>query len=246
MEAVMEKIKTESILIIEDDRDIAELIRLNLSEQGYRAEVCHNGLAGLERALEENWSLIVLDIMLPGMDGFEVCKSIRSSNRSMPVLMLTAKSDELDKVLGLELGADGYMTKPFGIRELLARVKSIFRRIEVDREQNSTKTYRELRFGDLQIFPEKRKVLLRNVPLELTTKEFELLLLFADNPGRAYSRQELLDVVWGYHYGGYSHTVNSHINRIRNKIEDDSSEPRYIKTVWGLGYRFAEKGELAL
>jgi two-component system, OmpR family, alkaline phosphatase synthesis response regulator PhoP len=244
MEAVMEKKKTESILIIEDDRDIAELIRLNLSEQGYRAEVKHNGPAGLERALEENWSLVVLDIMLPGMDGFEVCKSIRSSNRSMPVLMLTAKTDELDKVLGLELGADGYMTKPFGIRELLARVKSIFRRIEVDREQNSSKTYRELTFGDLQIFPEKRKVLLRDVSLELTTKEFELLLLFAENPGRAYSRQELLDVVWGYQYSGYSHTVNSHINRIRNKIEDNSSEPRYIKTVWGLGYRFAEKGEL--
>lgn len=245
MEAVMEKKKTESILIIEDDKDIAELIRLNLSEQGYRAEVKHNGLAGLERALEENWSLVVLDIMLPGMDGFEVCKSIRNSNRSMPVLMLTAKSDELDKVLGLELGADGYMTKPFGIRELLARVKSIFRRIEVDREQNNSKTYRELTFGDLQIFPEKRKVLLRDVSLELTTKEFELLLLFAENPGRAYSRQELLDVVWGYQYGGYSHTVNSHINRIRNKIEDDSSEPRYIKTVWGLGYRFAEIGELS-
>jgi two-component system, OmpR family, alkaline phosphatase synthesis response regulator PhoP len=239
----MEKL-TESILIIEDDRDIAELIRLHLSEQGYHAEVVHDGTTGLKKALEGAWSLIILDIMLPGMDGFEVCKAIRGNDRSIPVLMLTAKSDELDKVLGLELGADGYMTKPFGIREFLARVKSIFRRIEVDREHRQTKVYRELKFGELQIFPEKRRVLLRDMPLDLTTKEFELLMLFADNPGRAYSRQELLDVVWGYQYGGYSHTVNSHINRIRNKIEEDSSQPRYIKTVWGLGYRFAEPDEM--
>jgi two-component system, OmpR family, alkaline phosphatase synthesis response regulator PhoP len=244
MSQVKEKVKSGSILIIEDDTDIAELIRLNLSEQGYRAEVCHDGLEGLERATGADWDLVVLDVMLPGMDGFEVCKSIRSTNRSLPVLMLTAKSDELDKVLGLELGADGYMTKPFGIRELLARVKSILRRVEVDREMTSASVFRRLVFGELQIFPEKRRVLLRDEPVELTTKEFDLLMLFAENPGRAYSREELLDLVWGYRYEGYSHTVNSHINRIRSKLEDDSSTPRYIKTVWGLGYRFAESEEL--
>ena len=158
--------------------------------------------------------------------------------------MLTSKAEELDKVLGLELGADDYMTKPFSIRELIARVKAIFRRIEVTKTEKQVDDQKQLEYGDLVVDLEKRKVLLRTQALELTAKEFDLLVLFAENPGRAYSRQELLDLVWGYQYSGYSHTVNSHINRLRNKIEIDPAAPRYIKTVWGHGYRFAEPEEL--
>ena len=183
--------------------------------------------------------------MLPELDGLEVCKRIRTQDPYLPILMLTAKAEELDKVLGLELGADDYLTKPFSIRELIARVKALFRRIEVEQESRRRDATQPLRYGDLTLEPEKRKVTLRDQTIELTAKEFDLLMLFAQHPGRAYSRQELLDLVWGYQYAGYSHTVNTHINRLRSKIEDDPSAPRYIKTVWGLGYRFAEPEELA-
>ncbi len=233
-----------SILIVEDDPDLAKLLDIHLSDLGYRVEVAGDGKTGLTRALGEPFSLIILDIMLPVMDGFEVCKRIRAENRSLPILMLTSKAEELDKVLGLELGADDYMTKPFSIRELIARVKAIFRRIEVVKTEKQENEKKKLEYGDLIVDLEKRKVLLRNQILELTAKEFDLLVLFAENPGRAYSRQELLDLVWGYQYSGYSHTVNSHINRLRNKIEIDPAAPRYIKTVWGHGYRFAEPEEL--
>ena len=233
------------ILIVEDDPDLAKLLQINLGDLGYETEVAEDGQSGLEKALDGGHSMVILDIMLPKLDGFEVCKRIRAQDRSLPILMLTSKSEELDKVLGLELGADDYLTKPFSVRELIARVKAIFRRIEVVQEDNNENDdVRTLNYGDLIVDLEKRKVLLREVALELTTKEFDLLVLFAENPGRAYSRQELLDLVWGYQYGGYSHTVNSHINRLRNKIEVDPASPRYIKTVWGHGYRFAEHDEL--
>lgn len=233
-----------SILIVEDDPDLAKLLQIHLSDLGYKIEVAGDGRKGLEMALEGNFSLIILDIMLPFIDGFEVCKRIRAQNRSLPILMLTSKAEELDKVLGLELGADDYMTKPFSIRELIARVKAIFRRIEIVKTEKQVEDKQKLEYGDLIVDLEKRKVLLRNQALDLTAKEFDLLVLFAENPGRAYSRQELLDLVWGYQYSGYSHTVNSHINRLRNKIEIDPAAPRYIKTVWGHGYRFAEPEEL--
>ena len=233
------------ILIVEDDPDLATLLQINLGDLGYETVIAGDGQAGVDKALTGEHSMVILDIMLPKLDGFEVCKRIRAQDRSLPILMLTSKSEELDKVLGLELGADDYLTKPFSVRELLARVKAIFRRIEVVQEDTGDKESRVLHFGELVVDLEKRKVLLRNETLELTTKEFELLVLFAENPGRAYSRQELLDLVWGYQYGGYSHTVNSHINRLRNKIEVDPASPRYIKTVWGHGYRFAEPEELA-
>ena len=232
------------ILIVEDDPDLGKLLQIHLNDLGYEVEIATDGQTGLDRALKGGVSIVILDIMLPKLDGFEVCKRIRAQDRSLPILMLTSKSEELDKVLGLELGADDYITKPFSIRELIARVKAIFRRIEVVQEETQAVEPRVLEFGDLNVDLEKRRVNLRGNLLELTAKEFDLLVLFAENPGRAYSRQELLDLVWGYQYSGYSHTVNSHINRLRNKIEVDPASPRYIKTVWGHGYRFAEPEEL--
>jgi DNA-binding response OmpR family regulator len=159
--------------------------------------------------------------------------------------MVTAKTEEVDKVLGLELGADDYITKPFSIREVMARVKAMFRRVEVDQEaQEQSEENAPIQYDGLVVEPTKHKVTVDGESVDLTSKEYELLLLFARNPGRAYSRQELLDEVWGYQYNGYSHTVNTHINRLRNKIEPDPSSPRFVKTVWGVGYRFAEREEL--
>jgi len=232
---------TATILVVEDDPDIADLLRIHLRDLDYEVERTGDGRTGLEKALSGDYALVILDLMLPEMNGLEVCKRIRAEDPSLPILMLTAKAEELDKVLGLELGADDYLTKPFSIRELIARVKALFRRIEVDRQEVQEKSYQELHYGDLMVDPEKRKVTLHDEIVELTAKEFDLLLLFAQNPGRAYSRQELLDLVWGYQYSGYSHTVNTHINRLRNKIEEDPSNPVFIKTVWGLGYRFTER-----
>ena len=235
------------VLIIEDDPNIVDLIKIHLKDLDMEAEWAADGESGLTQALEGDYVLIILDLMLPKLDGLEVCKRIRSKNTYTPILMLTAKSEELDKVLGLELGADDYMTKPFSIRELMARVKAILRRLKADREQSADadKEEREiLEFGELVIEPQMRKVMLSDVSLELTPKEFELLLLFARHPGRTYSRGQLLELVWGYRFDGYDHTVNTHINRLRNKIETELSNPRYIKTVWGVGYRFVEREEL--
>jgi len=235
--------KNKKILIVEDDNDLANLITIHLNDLGFSVDHKDNGNDGLDSALSGKYELVILDVMMPGIDGFDVCKGIREQNKQLPILMLTAKAEEIDKVMGLEFGADDYMTKPFSIRELTARVKAILRRIEVD-TQESSKKFEELNFEDLTIYPGKRNVKLKDEIIELTTKEFDLLLLFAQNPGRAYNRQQLLDTVWGYTYNGYSHTVNSHINRLRSKIEEDPSNPKFIKTVWGMGYRFAEPHEL--
>ncbi len=231
-----------SILIVEDDTDLVKLIKINLEDQGYDVSTASDGVKALELFEKKSPSLIILDIMLPRMDGFEVCKQIRQTDRKVPILMLTAKAEEVDKILGLELGADDYMTKPFSVRELAARVKAIFRRIRVDQEKDGLLP-EKLVFDDLEIYPNKRKVVLEGKPIELTSKEYDLLLLFSTNPGKAYSREQLLNQVWGYSYEGYSHTVNSHINRLRSKIENNPSDPRFIKTVWGVGYRFADVEE---
>ncbi|MEF8816977.1 MAG: response regulator transcription factor [Salinibacter sp.] len=233
------------ILLVEDDDDIADLLTLHLTDEGHAVEKVGDGDAGLERALHEEYDLIILDIMLPGTDGFDICRRLRQEKCPTPILMVTAKTEEVDKVLGLELGADDYITKPFSIREVLARVKALFRRVEVDQEAQEEGAERPIELGGLVIAPEKRKVTVGQEAIDLTSKEFELLLLFARNPGRAFSRDELLEEVWGYQYSGYSHTVNTHINRLRNKIEPTPSEPQYVKTVWGVGYRFAEPEELA-
>jgi len=232
------------ILLVEDDDDIADLLALHLGDEGHHVDVVDDGDDGLERALQGGYDLIILDIMLPGTDGFDICRRLRQEKCPTPILMVTAKTEEVDKVLGLELGADDYITKPFSIREVLARVKALFRRVEVDQEAQQDDAATPIEVGDLVVEPQKRKASVDGEPVDLTSKEFELLLLFARNPGRAYSRDELLDEVWGYQYSGYSHTVNTHINRLRKKIEPDPSEPRYVKTVWGMGYRFAEPEEL--
>lgn len=234
----------KKVLIIEDDPDIADLIQIHLKDLGFLPDHAGDGMEGVSKALTNDYELVILDLMLPRLDGFEVCKQIREEKKSLPILMLTSKSEEFDKVLGLELGADDYLTKPFSIRELMARVKSIIRRVEAVKEACDDEEPVEMQFGELTINVEKRKVTLAGEVVDLTAKEFDLLALFASHPGRAYSRQELLDIVWGYHFDGYDHTVNSHINRLRSKIEKDPSQPLYIKTVWGVGYRFVEAEEL--
>lgn len=233
------------ILIVEDDSEISELVRINLKDQGYRVDVAIDGSEGYQKIRKGSYELVILDLMLPGMDGLNICKKMRSQNDETPVLMLTAKSEEFDKVLGLELGADDYLTKPFSIRELVARVKALIRRTQKPAEQSAGPTDELISIGSLNIEPAKHKATLDDKSLNLTAKEFDLLTLFARNPGRAFTRQELLNEVWGYQFNGYEHTVNTHINRLRAKIEPDPSEPKYLKTVWGVGYRFTEKEVLS-
>lgn len=229
------------VLIVEDDKDIQELVTLHLKDMGCACDVATDGEVGLDKALKNKYDLIILDIMLPGVDGLEICKEVRSEKNYTPILMLTSRAEELDKVLGLEVGADDYLTKPFSIRELLARVKAIFRRVEAVKDDVEGVGKKVIQFGDLVIDTEKRTVKLRGARVDLTAKEFDLLTLFARNPGKAYTRQSLLNTVWGYQFDGYDHTVNSHINRLRTKIEDDPANPKYIQTVWGVGYKFAEE-----
>lgn len=230
-----------TILVIEDDRDIAGLLELHLRDGGYDVHLAQDGLTGCQQALSKSYDLIILDLMLPRMDGLEICRTLRMKANYTPILMLTAKATELDRVLGLEVGADDYLTKPFSIRELLARVKALFRRVEVLKAPAAGGGQKRICVGELVIETEKHKVTLGGKEIDLTAKEFDLLLQFVKHPGRVYTRSQLLDLVWGYAHAGYEHTVNSHINRLRAKIERDTSRPRYIVTVWGVGYSFAEE-----
>ncbi|MEJ2054093.1 MAG: response regulator transcription factor [Calditrichaceae bacterium] len=233
------------VIIIEDDPDIADLLEIHLNDLDLELERTEDGETGLEKALHNDYERVVLDLMLPKLNGLEVCKGIREKKKYLPILMLTAKSEEFDKVLGLELGADDYITKPFSIRELVARIKSILRRVSAIRDISASESGKEeLIFGPLNINLQKRKVTIEKNTIELTMKEFDLLALFASNPGRAYTRENLLNIIWGYQFAGYEHTVNSHINRLRAKIEQDPSQPVFIKTVWGIGYKFAEYEDL--
>jgi DNA-binding response OmpR family regulator len=236
-----QRVKPRNILVIEDDRDIARLLELHLHDAGYAVHVAQDGAAGCQQALSKTYDLIILDLMLPGMEGLDICRTLRAKTNYTPILMVTAKSTELDRVLGLEVGADDYLTKPFSIRELLARVKALFRRMEVLRAPVVPDQQKPICAGDLVIDIEKRKVSLCGKAIDLTAKEFDLLLQFARHPGRVYTRSQLLDLVWGYAHAGYEHTVNSHINRLRAKIERDTSHPRYILTAWGIGYSFTEE-----
>lgn len=228
------------ILVIEDDKDIAHLVTLHLRDMGCEVQAVSDGLSGLEKARTAVFHLIILDLMIPGLDGLEVCRRLRALPNQTRILMLTAKTSELDRVLGLEMGADDYMTKPFSILELLARVKALFRRMEVSSVAASAEAAPFVKAGDLVLDLEKHKVILKGKPVDLTAKEFDLLLQFARHPGRVYTRMQLLDLVWGYGHDGYEHTVNSHINRLRSKIEEDQAHPEYILTVWGVGYKFFE------
>ncbi len=227
------------VLIIEDDKEISGLLEIHLKDLNCEIEKSFDGLSGLNKANEESFNLIVLDIMLPGLDGFEVCRQLRKSEVLTPILMLTSKSEETDKVLGLEFGADDYLTKPFSIREFIARVKAIFRRVDTLTAEKPAQ--KNMKFEELSIDAENRKVLLNGSRIELTPKEFDLLLLMASHPGRTYTRENLLSIIWGTQYNGYEHTVNSHINRLRSKIEKDVSVPRFILTSWGVGYRFNDQ-----
>lgn len=234
----------KNVLVIEDDRSISDLLEIHLKDLNCKIIKSYDGKNGLEQATNDNFDLIVLDIMLPYIDGLQICKEVRKKEYYTPILMLTSKSEELDKVLGLEVGADDYLTKPFGIREFIARVKAIFRRTEVI--QKETENRSDIKIGDLFIEIPKRKVSLKGERLELTPKEFDLLLLLASHPGQTYTREQLLNLLWGYQYNGYEHTVNSHINRLRSKIEKDLSNPNYILTSWGVGYRFNDVENLKI
>ncbi|MDH5552627.1 MAG: response regulator transcription factor [Nitrosomonas sp.] len=230
----------KNVLIVEDHKDIANLVKMHLTDIQCQVVLAATGNEGLQQAETKSFDLIILDLMLPGIDGLEICRRIRKQSDYTPVLMLTSKSTELDRVLGLEVGADDYLVKPFSIRELVARVKALFRRVEALSRQPLDEPM-EQTFGVLSINTEKHRVMLRQQLVDLTAKEFELLMQFAAHPGRVYTRAQLLDLVWGHGHEGYEHTVNSHINRLRGKIEQDPAHPDYILTVWGVGYKFNDK-----
>jgi len=232
------------VLVVEDDPDIGRLVTLQLAELECETRLITDGVSALAEGQTGRYDLVILDIMLPRMDGLEICRRLRAGERHTPILMLTAKSSEIDRVLGLELGADDYLTKPFSMLELAARVKGVFRRADQMRAAAAAAAVpaqQVIEADGLRIDLQRHEVLLGGQPIELTAKEFDLLACFARSPGRVFTRAQLLDQVWGYTHSGYEHTVNSHINRLRSKIERDPANPDYVQTVWGVGYRFAER-----
>jgi DNA-binding response OmpR family regulator len=229
----------QRILVIEDQRDIAELVRMHIRDLGHQVEIAGDGDEGLRMARAQSYALIVLDVMLPGRDGLDLARQLRMDRDPVPILMLTARSGEIDRVLGLELGADDYLTKPFSIPELQARIKAMLRRSELSRRSGPAQNERITVDSSLVIDTASREVRIDGAEASLTSKEFDLLLHFARNPGRVFSRMQLLDAVWGTTFEGYEHNVNTHINRLRAKIERDPAAPRYVLTVRGAGYRFS-------
>ena len=229
------------ILIVEDNKELAQLLALHLRDLYCDVELCYDGISGLRLAENSGYDLVILDLMLPGIDGLEICKKLRAQDHYIPILMLTAKSSELDRVLGLEIGADDYVTKPFSITEVLARIKAIFRRVDAMNNHPKIQPGRIINRGEMEIDLEKHSILINREAIDLTAKEFDLLVYFTQHPGRVFSRAQLLDQVWGYGHDGYEHTVNSHINRLRVKIEKDPGNPCYILTVWGVGYKFSDQ-----
>lgn len=225
----------KKILLVDDEKTLVKTLTYNLEKDGYLVISAYDGEEALNKVESDNPDLIILDLMLPGVDGFEVCRRVRKS-MDLPIIMLTAKGDDIDKILGLELGADDYLTKPFNPRELLARVKAILRRSEP--QGSSLKNI--LKIQDLQVDLYQHKVRVKGEEIDLTSKEFALLNLMASNPGRVYSREQLLEQIWGYNYYGDARTVDVHIRHLREKIESDPSNPRYVLTVWGTGYKFRE------
>lgn len=225
----------EKILVVDDEAHIVELISYNLSAAGYKVVTASNGLDAVKIAKEEKPKLILLDLMIPGMDGLDVCKEIRGDKelKNTSIIMLTAKGEELDKILGLELGADDYITKPFSVRELLARVKAVIRRARTIKEENDIFVS-----GNLKVNFERREILISDSKVDLTLKEFELLDILIKNRGKILTRDTLLDKIWGYEYVGETRTVDVHIRYIRKKIEEDDKNPKFIETIRGVGYRF--------
>lgn len=229
--------ENKKILIVEDQKDLADLISLHLTDMGAQVTWAADGHEGLRLACAREWDAILLDIQLPGPSGLEICRKVRQNHDYVPILLLTSRSTEPDRVLGLDIGADDYITKPFSVMELIARVKAVFRRVDALTKPPVTAEKQHINLGCLSIDEQARSAKLYDDPLDLTAKEFNLLLHFCRKPGRVFRRSELLDSVWGYGHDGYEHTVNSHINRLRAKMEKDPKNPKYIVTVWGVGYK---------
>ena len=228
----------EKILLVEDQEDINQLVAMNLEALNYKVTRCHDGLDGLNQAMSTAFDLVILDIMLPGIDGLQICQKLRANDIYTPILMLTAKKSEADRVVGLEVGADDYLTKPFSVRELQARVKAMLRRVAMMSQAGDDSSQNIVSFDELTIDKQKRLVILAGKNIHLTAKEFDLLIYMANFPGQVFSREQLLNAVWGYQHSGYEHTVNSHINRLRSKLELDPANPKFVLTVWGVGYKF--------
>lgn len=234
---------TYKILVIEDELSIATLLQYNLKQAGYDVVTANDGRDGLNKAIAEKPHLILLDLMLPNLDGMEVCKELRMKKINVPIIMLTAKDDEFDKVLGLELGADDYMTKPFSPREVMARVKAVLRRsnvVEQLQEEQPSTVEKEYHIGNLTVYPDRFEAFLDNKLLEFTPKEFELLLYLLENKNRVLTRDQLLSAVWHYDFAGDTRIVDVHISHLRDQIEENSRKPKFIKTIRGLGYKFEE------
>ncbi|MGE0799477.1 MAG: winged helix-turn-helix domain-containing protein [Lautropia sp.] len=229
------------ILLVEDDAHIADLLALHLRDEGLEVVHCARGDEGLQQLQRGGWDALVLDLMLPGIDGLEICRRARAMTRYTPIIIISARASEVHRILGLEIGADDYLAKPFSVLELVARVKALLRRVDA-LAQNARLDAGSLSIGGLTIDPVARDARLDGTRLDLTPREFDLLYFFARQPGKVFSRIDLLDAVWGYQHEGYEHTVNTHINRLRAKVEADPAQPRRILTVWGRGYKFAEPG----
>src|SRR6185312_8542367 len=230
-----------TLLVVEDDENISSAISEYFSRAGYQVRTVEDGLMGVKSALDDPPDAVVLDLMLPKMDGLAVCRELREKAGHLPILMLTAKDDVVDKVLGLEMGADDYITKPFSLRELEARIKTVLRRTHNSAGADGLKNEAPIVRGKLRIDAEKREVSIGDRQVELTPKEFDLLKLFASNPGRVFPRKYLLEKIWDYSYEGYDRTIDSHINRLRAKIEDNPENPQMVLTVWGIGYKFSDE-----
>jgi len=228
------------ILIVDDDRNIVDLVRAYLEKDNYRVLTAYNGLRALELARQRRPDLIILDLMLPGMDGLDICRVLRAEGHNMPIIMLTAKTTEMDKLVGLDLGADDYVTKPFSPRELVARIRAALRRVGEQQHQGPS----VIHFGDLEVDFVRHETRVRGKLANLTPKEFKLLEVLIKEPGRAFSRLSLLDRVFGFDYEGLERTVDVHVMNLRRKIEPDASQPTYVQTVYGVGYKFAEEQDV--
>ncbi len=239
------ELSSANVLLIEDDEDITKLVKLHLKDQQASVTHCGDGNQALGLATSQSWDLIILDLQLPNLSGLDICRKLRANDNRTPIIIITAKTSELDRVLGLELGADDYVTKPFSPAELMARARALLRRASMSLQTNNPNAAsnddlsdtRSLSFGDIDIDLKRHQVMVADKAVDLTSKEFDLLLYFAKHPDQVFRRSDLLDKVWGYGHEGYEHTVNSHINRLRRKIENDPANPKYITTVWGVGYK---------
>jgi DNA-binding response OmpR family regulator len=236
------------VLVVEDDDALRDLVARRLTESGLAVDVAATGTDALDHVAASLPDLVILDVMLPGLDGVEVCRRLRAAHPLLYILMLTARADELDRVVGLEVGADDYVTKPFSLHELVARVRAALRRVRSERERlaappDTDADERPLTFGDLTIDPARRTVTRGGEPVHLTAREFDLLLYLARHPERPFTRLQLLDGIWGIRYEGYDRTIDSHVQRLRAKVEADPAQPRFVRTVWGVGYKFAGASE---